>query len=687
MKAFGMLFFTAFIFSLFIFNEKKHSGRNVAAKQFSMADQNWERSYLNFPPNFPYTGLIHKPGHDGEYMQRLFGKLVQRAHKYSHEDWLDVERGYFLTYNNFLLLSLQVPMHESNLMHFTLRDPKYYCEFANNVLDPQRKEDFVHENETKVGLEQYEQIIKKIPSLAEQYKSPKELNSKYCRTAKKSPLVSEQCGRLKKAMIRIENVRLLKKNYPRFSKKVSTSVDVKNCDKLMQFERVKQMQFANDYADIGIFMFNSNSHPDIFTTNGVFDFNSVIDYGVKFLYSGYSTVAKHNLLDHADSYQYKESLSCFEGLDARSFSGRMFLMRGAWAGNYNSGKISKSCRIDEDHSAFKNAKSYKKPGYKLNDSGFLKSMAKFFLEFRDTKEFQSVFKGVDLGRIGPSSFHKLLPGDSIERKAFEEILFNVFYGKNKNTYLSQVLEKDYDSESEIVLTEESNNNESEFIETQIIPKTEVTEIKSDEAKEDEALDNEDLGETPVDVLDDVLDEVIVESTLIPSLDPREFTHILDGEDLNIRSMASYERAAICGNTKSSPSKVIRVFVKKEVNDFVELGFENSSEFNLKNECQGLGLYYIHKDYVKQVYDYQVLFKARLLKPVTLRDKAGKDGSLIIDYKFPSDDRLFVIGESILEGSHSSHLYVWYEIIRSDGSRGWFYSGKQGNTQKIEVLND
>ncbi len=152
MKVFSMLFFVAFFFSIFLFHaSEKHNSRTIASKQSSMADRNWKRSYINFAPDFPYKGLIHKPGHDGEYMQRLFGKLVQSAHSHSEEAWLDPGRGYYLTYNNFLLLALQVPMHESNLMHFTYRDPKFYCEFSNNVLDPVLKEDYVHENESKVA--------------------------------------------------------------------------------------------------------------------------------------------------------------------------------------------------------------------------------------------------------------------------------------------------------------------------------------------------------------------------------------------------------------------------------------------------------------------------------------------------------------------------------------------------------
>jgi hypothetical protein len=729
MNLFGMLFFIAFFFSIFIFNVEEHSGRSIASKEFSMADKNWKRSYLNFEPDFPYTGLIHKPSHDGEYMQRLFGKLVQVAHKYSNEDWLDVERGYYLTYNNFLLLSLQVPMHESNLMHFTIRDPEHYCQFTNNILDPMKESDNVHKIETRVAQEKYSEIMTIFPDLKEVYSDPSKLYKNYCKTSKMNAKARPACKRLKNSIIRIDNVNRLLRNFPKFKNKVTTEFEIKNCEKLKEFESVRQMQFANDYADVGIFMFNSTSHPKVFTSNAVFDFNSVIDYGVEFLYSGYSTVANHNLLDHPEKYNYHESLSCFEGLDARTFSGRMFIMRGAWAGNYNSGKIKKSCRIDENHDAFKNAKEFKKPGYRINDRGYLQSMAKFFLDYRDNKDFEDVFDDVDTDNLEYSMFHKYLPNGSIEKKAFEEIIYNVFYGKNKSEYIKQVLEIDYDSFSELILRKEELVQKkvyTEEIETEDLEKALhlVEQIPP-------SLDRESIGKIPMaridtevlltipkikkesiweegydfsilnpkiedsEEFDFMIDEepilevhtVPVEAVHIPKKDQDLFTHIIKGSDVNIRSKASYDIEDICGNSQYAKILPIRFTKVGTDGDFIKVELENTDSIVDFKKCADLEIFFIHKSFEKEILDFEVLSLGKILGPVTLRDKPGKVDGIIIGYELPSDTVTVIIDSLILEGSSSSSQYLWYQIIRADGERGWFYSGKAGEGQKIEVLDE
>jgi hypothetical protein len=722
---FGMLFITAFFFSLFIFNVEKHSGRSVAAKQFSIADRNWERSFLNFQPNFPYTGLIHKPGHDGEYMQRLFGKLVQKAHKHSHEEWLDVSRGYFLTYNNFLLLSLQVPMHESNLMHFTSRDPKHYCEFTNNVLDPVKDSDYVLRNETKKLDNIYAEIITLLPDLKSKFTTPKKLYSKYCKSSEMKKEVKGHCKRMRVPIIRIDNANRLNKYFPKFKRTVKTPINIKNCEKLNQFDNIKQMQFANDYADVGIFMFNTASHPEMFSTDAVFDFDSVIDYGIKFLYSGYSTVANHNLLDHPENYRYNSSLSCFKGHDARSFAGRMFIMRGAWAGNYNSGKTSKSCRIDESHSTFKKVSAMKKAGYKLNDKGYLENMAKFFLKYKNDENFKTVFNKVKLKNLRESMFHKYLPKDSLEFKAFKEIIHNVFYGKNKRTYIEQVLEKDYDSNSQLIITDESNERENEYIQ-EAIPVVLKENIKieavesNQENKLEETKENTEAkkgpeasisGQTseiyvePKSELEDVrsfiepneiplskndrpeIGDVDIQAVRIPMKDPRLLTHIIEGKDVNIRSKPSYSSKDLCGNTKMATNLPVRFHLVGADGDFVRIEVESNKEIITNKLCEDLNIFYIHKKYKKQILDYEVLHIANISGPVTLRSIPGKANSSVLDYEFPSDTPIVIIGKKILDGTKSSNQYIWYKLLRPDGLRGWFYSGKVGQQQKVQVLDE
>ncbi len=91
--------------------------------------------------------------------------------------------------------------------------------------------------------------------------------------------------------------------------------------------------------------------------------------------------------------------------------------------------------------------------------------------------------------------------------------------------------------------------------------------------------------------------------------------------------------------------------------------------------------------MKKVKDYEIKYIAKFIAPVTLRNKAGTKESIATDYFLPSDNIVIIINEDIRTSKTNGNEYIWYEALMDNGKRGWFYSGKKGGKQKIEVIGE
>ena len=123
----------SYIFGMFIFSRRPNL-RMPANKPITSVSK-YDRTYLAINQDkIKLKGFGHVQGHDGKYMQRLFGEIIQKAHLYSAKDFYFPEKSIFLYYNTFLLNSLLVPFHESSLMHLTRRSTDF-CYLANDFVD------------------------------------------------------------------------------------------------------------------------------------------------------------------------------------------------------------------------------------------------------------------------------------------------------------------------------------------------------------------------------------------------------------------------------------------------------------------------------------------------------------------------------------------------------------------------
>lgn len=514
MKLFGGLFFTAFFFSLFIFkfqgeHSKRHftNHRSISSVSENGFDKiNFRRSFLSLNESQKVKGLIYKPGELNDYMQRLFGQLIQKANEYTTENNLYLpEHGSHLNHNVFLLMSLQVPMHESSLSHFRRKDPKEFCYWSNSVLDPKDPIDFPEKyypakiNNAYNAIEKIleannkrskKEVLDKSScmkfdkldgqrrcTVEEAYEVELELRKKYCKnyTFKKGfahELLTQNnkkdydkfeahCSDLSFGLVTLSNTEYLRYGMDMFDQAVGSPNEFVHCEDLHYLDEVNQLLFSNDYKDVGILMFNAESHPHVFASGNIYDFDFVLNYGTEFLFDGFYGLYNYNL-DHekgGESFVPQRGQECFHDYDEKLFSERVKMIRGAWAGKYNSGNLGESCRMFDPNT---------EPKYKKNDINYINNLAKVFYEFKDDPKFKSEF-GYLGESLNPSLFHKYLPKDSLEYRAYQELINNVYNGVNDTVYISQVLKTNYGDKLE-------EDSDEIVIDDNVLPEVALSDI-------------------------------------------------------------------------------------------------------------------------------------------------------------------------------------------------------------------
>lgn len=727
MKLFGILFSITFLLTFFVFKEEANKSkptRGLAAKSLKpLPQQNYRRSFISLGDNIPYEGLLHIPGHDSEYTRRLFGKLIQKAHNLSHADLLNESKKIYLNYNTFLLTALQVPSQEGKLMHVTKRDPQNWCYFSNNVIDPVNTKDFVHDyypkTISKLSLEINNKKEDKIV-----YANPNDLRKNYCfpqKPTKKSKIkavrdeLNSLCRSLKFNLVSYENAIFLLTGHHQFQKATNKKNQFKNCAKLDDREEVRQLLFANDYSDIGLMMFNSTYHSEFFSTGKIFKFDEVIDHGLEYLYQGYLVVAFHNLYTkkqknelwkrkYGRSYPYNsyaKRLSCFDGQDARTFKGRSFVMRGAWAGKYNSGQVSKSCRFTSKSKNYLNGK------FRKNDINYQTNLAKIFKDYKedqnDIDAFQSAFSEVPRVHVKSSLFHLYLPKGSLEEKAFRELIDNVYHGENNRVFLKQVLETDYNSRTSLIVKAKLTKNKSEpttieTVEGQVLiqgedsqtPENSITAERDEEFAHIPLENSTELDFDENGIILHTSNEPGIGMNQVSSIEnfqrinKKKMTHIITGTEVNIRKAGKYGYDQVCGNTRvddsQDPLKVEFIGIE---GDFTEVKFHDRGKFVYVKGCLDLETFFIFSPQVKEIEDYSVLNVIKLKNFTSIRDGAGTKNTSVIGSIGPGSE-LKVINKEVYIGSNGKD-YLWYQYMAQDGTRPWLFAGIVGGRLKVEVI--
>lgn len=735
-----LLFTVSFGFCFFIFGDNPKVKRSLASGSKSLADMGHTRSYIILDENVKTQGLMNKPEGDGEYTRRLVGKLLQSAHKRSHNDWLMKENSNlsFNTYNTFLLLSLQVPYHESGLMHFVKRSPEY-CYFANDILDPINPRDF----HTKF----YPKKIKELTSRIKQIKSDLGLASKDELLRKLRRELSNEKVRYTAAKDLYQkanpNNKKIKEGGARvFNRYTGLDGKYKHCTKFMKTpdEETVGLKFSNDYQDVGLLQFNVASHWEFFRDHEIFNFNVMVDYGVEFLYDeGFNFLVNMRNLnpEQRKKIQKKKKiptlfkkLECFENLNMNNFQDRIKVVQGSWAGRYNSGHVMRSCRITKS-----------KYSRKLNDDNFKVNLSRLFYQFKEDQLWKDTFSPFKLSSDDVTSlYEKFLPVESLERKAFDELVENVYYGKNNKQYLTQVLSKNYDSkqvenienhteilkveedlEEEAVILAESDQGEplveSYEVEENIAEKPQSPQQVDDVVEgtidsSSEKIKENEIKERSVELIvseesihvEEIVDiqstksekevEVILKEDLMDIIPPQEIkvdiplknvdrlTYMIRGANVNLRVAPDYADDKVCGNTKNFNNKPVKLSYIKLVNDFVEVQFDSVDAVSLSPECRSLKTLFIHKYYVERVEEFGIVKQYNYIPggPRPLRLKRGK-----------SQPKVGLIGPGIINviDEHTYlNKYLWYRILSNDGKKYWIYIGNiELGTLRAEVINE
>ena len=194
-------------------------------------------------------------------------------------------------------------------------------------------------------------------------------------------------------------------NYNLFNQYFKTSVKpfFPNCEAI-KTKKVTQIIRGGDGTDLSLMQVSIRWHFDDFLANRKFEsVEQTLQYGIRHLMKGFNPVYR-NVADY----------KCIgeSGLFKKKKVNYINLIRGVWAGQYNSGSISKTCRFDDSASP-----------YKHHDKGFAKNLDKV-LGFNGT---------LSVDMVGDFKL------DSDVAAAFTEVVTNLQNNTNNKIALDKIL--------------------------------------------------------------------------------------------------------------------------------------------------------------------------------------------------------------------------------------------------------
>ncbi len=137
-----------------------------------------------------------------------------------------------------------------------------------------------------------------------------------------------------------------------------------NCEEI-QTDSITQIIRGGDGTDLSVMQVSIRWHFDDFLANRRYEsVQSTLEYGIGHLMKGFNPVYR-NLGDY-------KCIGSAGGFFKKKKVSYINLIRGVWAGQYNSGSIAKTCRFDDSSSP-----------YKHHDKGFEKNLNKI-LDFNGT---------------------------------------------------------------------------------------------------------------------------------------------------------------------------------------------------------------------------------------------------------------------------------------------------------------
>jgi hypothetical protein len=177
-----------------------------------------------------------------------------------------------------------------------------------------------------------------------------------------------------------------------------------NCEDI-NTDKVTQIIRGGDGTDLSIMQVSIRWHFDDFLANKKYEsVRSTLEYGIAHLMKGftpvYRNVGDYKCISEGGGFFRKKKVSYIN------------LIRGTWAGQYNSGSITQTCRFADSGSKFKG-----------HDKGFERNL-NTILDFNGT---------LSVDMVGD------LKLDSDVAAAFKEVVTNLKENKNERTALDKIL--------------------------------------------------------------------------------------------------------------------------------------------------------------------------------------------------------------------------------------------------------
>ena len=162
------------------------------------------------------------------------------------------------------------------------------------------------------------------------------------------------------------------------------------------------------------------------------------------------------------------------------------MIRGAWAGKYNSGNTSRTCRFTDSNHRFSR-----------NDRGFERNLEKIF--------------------NAESIYHDYLPIDSIERNFFNDLVANFYQPERLTTVLDQILQTDYQSLQEVIVNNSPDEQSEELIIEEIVFEDDLenteTDVDSTETETTEIQTTEVESELTEEIIEVGLEEIATDQEI------------------------------------------------------------------------------------------------------------------------------------------------------------------------------
>lgn len=297
--------------------------------------------------------------------------LIQEAHKQA--EFL-LNEGNIKAYNAFMTLALTVPLQEGLYLHIReVNDSKGLCNDhsnSGNIIFAYTKE-----------------------KLEEKY-TPAELAEKKANST----------------------------NYKYFTKYLKSGDNpfFPDCKNVADSETVRQIIRGGDGTDMGAMQLSIRWHSEnYYSKDGHKSLRKTFAYGLNYLMKGFKPIV-YNF--SSTSKTWEKRVECLRKLEKWHVfpSKRVYsidykkVIRGTWAGKYNSGNLNKTCRFADSGSP-----------YKSHDVGFLKNLDKVL-------DIENLDK---IGVFASTSFEM----DEKSRSAYEQVISNFKNEENNRDKIEEVL--------------------------------------------------------------------------------------------------------------------------------------------------------------------------------------------------------------------------------------------------------